>query len=160
MKVIKLLLACILFSTTAYASYAPEPLNIINSQNMDLMVSKSILEHQTRANLPMQAPRLSENDISGLLVKYSQSESISDLSLLKKIMWCESRFNPTAKNESEIEMSYGLVQINIKAHTNITYEQAIDPDFAVQFLLENYRKGKAPSMWFNCYRQATSDRLY
>lgn len=120
------------------------------------MDAERVVDTAIRANLPQEGTLLSENDISKLLIKYSQGESIKELTLLKKIIWCESKFNTLAKNESPIEMSYGLVQINIKAHTNISYEQAINPDFAVQFLLENYRKGNGPQMWVTCYKYANN----
>ncbi len=143
MKVLKLFFVSLFLTTTVYASYAPE---------IDTPIDDTIAV--TPQN-PLQSTKLSENDISMLLLKYAQGESISELVLLKKIIWCESMFNTLAKNESDIEMSYGLVQINIKAHTHISYEQATDPDFAIKFLLEKNRGGKTPRMWVTCYKKAT-----
>lgn len=48
------------------------------------------------------------------------------------------------------EQSYGLVQIHLPAHPNISKEEATDPEFAVDFLAKNIAAGHA-SMW-SCYR--------
>lgn len=61
---------------------------------------------------------------------------------------CESNFNPKALNPNG-EFSIGLSQINLEAHTNITREQAEDPTFAINFMAENFSKGKY-NMWYNC----------
>lgn len=47
------------------------------------------------------------------------------------------------------ELSFGLVQIHLPSHPNITYDQAIDPEFAIEFLASNLAKGKG-RMW-SCY---------
>lgn len=61
---------------------------------------------------------------------------------------CESNFNPKALNPNG-EFSVGLSQINLEAHTNITREQAEDPEFAINFMALNFSKGKY-NMWYNC----------
>ncbi|PIX11561.1 MAG: hypothetical protein COZ74_13765 [Flavobacteriaceae bacterium CG_4_8_14_3_um_filter_31_8] len=48
------------------------------------------------------------------------------------------------------EESWGLVQIHLPAHPKISKEQAIDPDFAIDFLAKNLSRGKA-KMW-SCYK--------
>ncbi len=44
------------------------------------------------------------------------------------------------------ELSFGLVQIHLPAHKNISKEQAIDPEFAIDFLAKNLKAGRA-NMW-------------
>jgi hypothetical protein len=61
---------------------------------------------------------------------------------------CESSMNPNAKNISFVEASYGLSQINTLVH-DVTIEQATEPEFAVNFMAENFSKGKY-NMWYNC----------
>lgn len=132
----KLLLTIVLVSSIqVHASYAPR-----------IVASK-----------PQNAPESTkrpQNDISVLVQKYSQIYSISPV-IMTRIIACESSNNPNARNLTEVESSYGLVQINLKAHTNITIEQATDPEFAVEFLAKNF--DNAPRMWFNCYRKATQE---
>ena len=45
--------------------------------------------------------------------------------------------------------SYGLVQIHLPSHPSITKEQALDPYFAIDFLVLNLSKGKC-KMWSTC----------
>ena len=49
----------------------------------------------------------------------------------------------------EQEQSYGLAQIHLPDH-DVTYEQAIDPEFAIDFMAKNFADGKAS--WWTCYR--------
>jgi hypothetical protein len=79
------------------------------------------------------------------------------------VIQCESQFNTeiqsqhhyTAKNVpkgykvGDREQSYGLVQIHLPAHPTITKEQAIDPEFAVDFMAKNIKTN--PNMW-TCYK--------
>lgn len=82
-----------------------------------------------------------------MIVKYAKENNVS-ADVLTNVIRCESNFNPKAINNSPIEYSVGLSQINLRAHTNITVEQAMDPDFAIRFMAE--RIDKSPHMW-SCY---------
>lgn len=46
------------------------------------------------------------------------------------------------------EKSWGLAQIHV-SKVNVTYEQAIDPDFALDYLAKNWKAGNQ-WMWKNC----------
>jgi len=48
------------------------------------------------------------------------------------------------------EQSFGLVQIHLPAHTNVSKEQALDPEFAIDFLAKNLAQGRG-AMW-SCYK--------
>lgn len=50
----------------------------------------------------------------------------------------------------ERERSYGLVQIHLPGNKNVTYAQATNPDFALDFLAKNLAAGRG-RMW-TCYR--------
>lgn len=76
-----------------------------------------------------------------------------DVNLMRHIIFCESSFNVDAKNISKREASYGLVQINTLVH-DVTIEQAKDPEFAIDFLAKNIKKGKAEDMWVTCFTKA------
>lgn len=55
----------------------------------------------------------------------------------------ESRFRPTAENKNDMAIgcdSIGLVQIRDCNHPTVSYEQATDPIFAVNFLIKNIDK--------------------
>lgn len=70
------------------------------------------------------------------------------------IIRCESNFDRYALNPNG-EFSVGLSQINLKAHTNITREQAENPDFAIEFMAKNLSEGKY-SMWYNCSQKLST----
>jgi hypothetical protein len=69
--------------------------------------------------------------------------------LMKTVVTCESSWNRKAVHISKWEESYGLVQINLKAHPTITVEQAEDPDFALTYLAKGLSTD--PNAW-SCYR--------
>ena len=85
--------------------------------------------------------------------------------LMDEIIGCESQWNVslqsyahyTAKNVpkgfkvGDREQSWGLVQIHLPAHPNITKAQALNPVFAANFLAENIAAGN-PEAW-SCYSQ-------
>lgn len=80
--------------------------------------------------------------------------------LMISIINCENRdWNPTLQSyakykNGEREKSYGLAQIHLPAHPSISYEQATNPEFSINFLAENLAEGKG-SMW-SCYAQVKS----
>lgn len=94
----------------------------------------------------------SEAEIKQILFNTTAKYGISDQNeLLVAVIRCESHFNTKAVNDSPIEFSVGLVQINLRAHTNVTYSQAIDPVFAIDFLVKNVAEGRG-SMW-TCWQK-------
>lgn len=49
------------------------------------------------------------------------------------------------------EESYGLAQINLPSHPNISYNEAINPSFAIDYLTSELAAGHG-NMW-TCYRK-------
>jgi len=47
------------------------------------------------------------------------------------------------------ENSWGLVQINLDHNPQVTLEQALDPDFSLEFLASNLAQGRC-KMWMTC----------
>ena len=68
--------------------------------------------------------------------------------LLNYIIKCESGFNISSVGDKG--KSFGLVQIHLPSHPEVTKQQALDFNFAVEFLSKNIAEGKA-DMW-TCYR--------
>lgn len=144
MKIIKLMLLSFAFisQVTVFASYAPY-----------VAVEKPV-GHVIKPKIDIRAYQNVQNDYSTLIEKYALKWQVSPV-LTSRIVKCESAYNRYALNDTPgREFSVGLAQINILAHTNITREQAEDPEFAVNFITENVAKGKAPQMWYTCYRNA------
>ena len=60
----------------------------------------------------------------------------------------ESTWNPNAIGDGG--KSYGLTQINLSAHPDITKEQALDPEFSLNFIVDQFLKGNE---WkWSCYK--------
>lgn len=75
-------------------------------------------------------------------------------------MWatilCESGASTTIQSrhkrpDGSREQSYGVAQIYLPAHTQITKEQAQDPRFAIDFMAKNFAEGNA-HLW-SCYNK-------
>ena len=134
MKIVKLICLSLAFisSIHVFASYAPEYEKLTTPE-----ATKSIL---------------SCVDIQKCIKYYSAKYDVSE-SIVASIIKCESSNNPMAHNLTENEDSWGLSQINLLAHKNITKEQATDPEFAIEFMTKNF--DKAPQMWVTCYKKAT-----
>lgn len=45
------------------------------------------------------------------------------------------------------EKSFGYAQIHLTDHPDITYEEAIDPDFAINYIASNWKEHKS---WWSC----------
>lgn len=58
---------------------------------------------------------------------------------------------PKGYKVGDREQSFGLVQIHLPAHPNISKEQALDPEFSVEFLAKNLKQNRG-NMW-TCYRE-------
>lgn len=68
--------------------------------------------------------------------------------LIEKVIFCESSWNPEILGDGGT--SYGLVQIHLPAHPNISKEQALDPIFAINFIVDEFLNGNQ-NKW-TCYR--------
>ena len=97
-------------------------------------------------------PQKAQNaSISDLIAYYGEIYNVTPKTLYNTIK-CESSFSTTAHNHTWKENSYGLSQINLKAHPEIKKSQALDPDFSVQYMAKNISEGKG-KMW-TCYKSS------
>lgn len=64
---------------------------------------------------------------------------------MKRTLWCESGFwniqSRVVKNGVR-ESSWGISQIHEPSHPHITREQALDPEFSIKFMSDNWGKVK------------------
>jgi len=111
-----------------------------------LTATTVIAEDQITMDVATMPPLSIKDKVGYYAKKYSVSESVMD-----KVIKCESGYNPNANAHTSREDSWGLVQINLKAHKTITKEQAIDPDFALNFLAENLARNNG-RIW-TCFRK-------
>lgn len=87
-----------------------------------------------------------ENEIDEQAQRYGVSASE-----MRRVIACESMGSTTIQSyhrrpDGTREQSFGLVQIHLPAHPHITKAQAIDPEFAINFLAKNLSEGRG-RMW-------------
>lgn len=102
--------------------------------------------------------------VSELVVKYSDQYKVSAMTMSATIKCENKQLDPKLQSymrytrdhpewgvkKGEREKSFGLVQIHLPAHPDISYAQATDPDFAIKFMASEFSKGRA---WqWTCYR--------
>lgn len=97
----------------------------------------------TAPEKPKTAPRTVDEIIHDSAIEYGVSEVV-----MRNVIKCESSFNPNAIGDGG--HSYGLVQIHLPSHPYVSKEEALDPEYAVDFLAKNLAVDKG-SMW-TCYR--------
>lgn len=85
---------------------------------------------------------------------YAQKYHVSPITM-SDIIHCESNGDPAIQSgminkEGKQENSWGLVQINLDYNPSITKEEALDPEFSLDFLAHKISIGKA-KLWA-CYK--------
>ena len=85
--------------------------------------------------------------LSDKIEQLADNYSVSSITM-KKVISCESDYDTQAVGDHG--HSFGLVQINLPSHPEITKEQALNEDFAIDYLAKNLASGKG-RMW-SCYR--------
>lgn len=91
-----------------------------------------------------------QSQIHYYAVKYGVNEDH-----LTKTIQLESNFDPNVQSnflnkDGSQERSYGLAQINLDYHPDITIEEAKDPDFAINFIAKEFADGHA--YWWSAWR--------
>ena len=99
------------------------------------------------------------SSIKKLIQKKANEYGVS-ASTMRSIVDCESQYHvsiqskhvytetnvPKGYKVGDREQSFGLVQIHLPAHSSVSYKEAIDPEFAVDFLAKNLAVGNG-WMW-------------
>lgn len=109
---------------------------------------------QAQQYLPPQAPIspkvesiTSSTTIRAKIQEIAKKYAVSAYEI-DKVVQCESGYNPLAVGDKG--KSFGLVQIHLPAHPNITKEQAFDEDFALNFIASEFSKN---NKWkWSCYK--------
>jgi hypothetical protein len=115
---------------------------IVGGLILSITTAKTSIAEAPAPVIPPKEPTVQE-----LVSKYALMYNVSEQRMLGT-MKCESGFNPKAIGDKGT--SFGLSQIHLPAHPTITKEQALNPDFAVQFMAKSFAQGKE-RMW-TCWR--------
>lgn len=125
------------------------------STSDEIVIPKQVIKQQATISQGKLTPRE--------LVRVKGKQYNVSVALMERIIDCESSWVVNAQSKhvytkdrpregvkkGQREQSYGLVMIHLPAHPNITKAQAINPEFAIDFLAKNLALGKG-AMW-TCY---------
>lgn len=102
--------------------------------------------------------------VEQLVQKYATLYKVSSAKMMETIR-CENRdLKPALQSGlyyqfsdpkrgikiGERERSYGLVQIHLPDHPEVSYEQATDPEFSIEFMAKKFSQGRAYE--WSCYK--------
>lgn len=94
----------------------------------------------------------SEQQIKVIVDEYSIKYGVDSTRVLETIR-CESRFKNVQSgivSQGIREDSWGIVQIHLPSHPTISKQQALTPEFALEWMVKQFSNGKA-KQW-SCYR--------
>lgn len=77
-----------------------------------------------------------------------------DLDHFDEVISCESGWDPSIKSRYPGENSWGIAQINLDAHPEITLAQALDPSWSLEWMAKQWASGNADS--WTCWRELYS----
>lgn len=101
-----------------------------------------------QAPKPVEPPKVLS--VKEVIALYAERYNVS-YEQMYRTSFCESSLNPNAINSTDREYSVGIAQINLKAHTHITVEQAKDIYFSAEFMAKEFARGNA-RIW-SCYNK-------
>jgi hypothetical protein len=127
------IVAIVMASTIALAS--PSLVNSIISQDIGLKQNLLPLNGSRTMTVPEQINAI------------AQSRNFAHTSYLLRLSYCESRFNQyTVNDNGKFGKDYGVFQINLKYHPEITVAQAQDINFATNWTIDQINAGRQ-SLW-------------
>jgi len=96
-------------------------------------------------------------DVYKLVDHYASQYGVS-AEIMHSVIECESNYQTGVQSyhvkNGVREESYGIVQIHLPSHPHITKEQALDPEFSIEFMAKHMAEGGA-WMW-SCYNMLYS----
>lgn len=88
-------------------------------------------------------------DVKGMIAYYAEQYGVP-VEQVDTTISCESGYSPDATHITKWERSFGVSQINLLAHPEITVAQAKDPQFAIMWLSSQFADGHQ-KQW-TCWR--------
>jgi len=83
------------------------------------------------------------------VTKCENREAIPDKQSNHRYTYAQIAKHPDWGKVGDREKSFGLWQIHLPSHPNITYEQAIDPEWSTDWAARQFKEGRA--YWWTCY---------
>lgn len=82
--------------------------------------------------------KIPESEIVAMIEKHATGTKAYQM---KRTIWCESHYYNTQSNVVKNgirEDSWGLSQIHLPSHPEITREETLDPEFAIKYMSDNF----------------------
>lgn len=144
-----LFISCLLFISPVNAQ-APK-----STQTPVAIVVKTPVKRPTMPQVKRLEPSPTQ---LALINKYAEQFNVDPKDLIDTIR-CESSFDEDVQSRhvknGVREKSFGLSQINLPFNPDVSYEEAIDPDFAIRFMAYKFSIGKH-NMW-SCWQIVRPD---
>lgn len=113
----------------------------------EVPIYRPLVQHAEAAEV---APLQTFEEMHDYAVARSEMEGV-DPDIITSVIACESSWNPSARGDQG--HSRGLVQIHEGYHPEISDEQADDPRFAINYLVEKIANNQG-ELW-TCFRSQT-----
>lgn len=130
-------------------TFSFEPANLIAED----VVDKELLSY------PCMYEETNEDCVKRLVDKYAKEYKVSASSMMRTLKNENNTFDFDAQSNLKYkkgnrwkfpagtrEKSYGICQIHLPDHPYVSYDQATNPEFCVEFMAKNFAKGKQ-RMW-------------
>lgn len=114
------------------------------------ILSSLILFVRPASAIAPEAPKLPPEaalDVP-VLIQRAAAKYGADGDMMAKTLWCESGYNPDAVGDGGT--SFGVAQIHLPSHQTITQEQALNPEWAIDWTAREFAAGRA-RQW-TCFR--------
>jgi len=112
-----------------------------------LTFSKVIAEDRVTVFYPL-GYKFTAEMMDKMIAKYATGSKAYQI---KRTLYCESGYNNIqsyiVKNGIR-EESFGIAQINLPSHPDVSREQALDPDFSIKWTADNWKTVK----WYGYLR--------
>lgn len=128
------ILFCILISLSVYRTVEASVLDWLLGGTKTVEI---VFEPEIKYNLGDKIPDVVINEI---IAKHATGTKAYQM---KRTLGCESGFYNIQSNivkNGIREDSWGIAQIHLPSHPNVTKEQALDPEFAIKFMSDNWGK--------------------
>lgn len=123
-------------------------LSIISQKTIEVVADDSYKKE-------IKTPETREQQIRSLVKIYAKKYNVSESELMRTLRNENNIFqfdlqsglkykkgNRWGFPEGTREKSYGVAQIHLPDHPDITYEQAIDPRFSIEYMASEFSKGR------------------
>lgn len=97
-------------------------------------------------------PDFSSTTTTADYIRHSAQEHGADPDSLVATLTCESKLDPSAVGD--YGTSFGIAQIHLPAHEDITKAEALDPQWSIDWAAEQFAEGNQ-RIW-TCYRKLSA----